>query len=316
MSNSETPNPAPPAPPAPSAPAQLPEAHREVAAISLALRIPPFWRDQPRLWFVNFEAATAELKRSQNQLAQMVIAQLEKQDIQELTDILYNPPAQNYYSTIKERLIRLYEDSDSKQIKKLLSEMELGEQKSSQLLRRMRDLARDKFTDDTIRIMWMNHLPAHIRSVLIVSETFNNKASLDELAALADKMLEESPQIAAISTPHFAAPQIAAVSTQHFAAQPASSQASNVDTQFLINEIRRLSLEVAELRSRPQRNDNYNRSMNNRTRFRSRSRNGSQTQDRSRKNSPMPYCYYHHRFGMDAKKCSPPCSFKTIDPEN
>ncbi|CAK1588179.1 unnamed protein product [Parnassius mnemosyne] len=131
-----------------------PAKEQEIAGISLSLRISPFWRDKPRLWFVSFEAATNDLKKSQAQLAQMVIAQLEKQDIEQISDLLYNPPASDQYNSLKDRLIFAYEESNSRQLQKLLSEIELGDQKPTQLLRRMRTLARDKVPDSKLRLMW------------------------------------------------------------------------------------------------------------------------------------------------------------------
>lgn len=255
------------------------------------------------LWFCSFEAATADLNRSQAQLAQMVIAQLEKQDIQNISDLIYSPPAANYYKAIKDRLISLYEESNSAQTKKLLSQIELGDQKPSQLLRRMQQLNKDKFPESTIKMMWLEHLPPHIRSVLAVSEAFKIQTTLEDLALLADKMMEvhtSSQDIAAISTP-------AAPLPPPRQAQPFYPQQPTLDTQFLVSEIRRLTLEVAELRSRPQ--DNF-RDSRSRRRFQSRPRSASQ--NRSRQNSPFPFCYYHRRYGMDAKKCQQPCSFKPI----
>nr|XP_037870021.1 uncharacterized protein LOC110385715 isoform X4 [Bombyx mori] len=61
--------------------------------------------------------------------------------------------------------------------------MELGDQKPSQLLRRMRDLARDKIPDDTLRVLWQGHLPAPVRTVLAITET----KDMEKLAAAADK---------------------------------------------------------------------------------------------------------------------------------
>lgn len=83
---------------------------KEIAKISLTMRIPHFWRDQPRMWFISFEAVTHDLKKGQAQLAQMVIAQLERQDIEQITDILYNPPDSRQYNALKERLISAYEE--------------------------------------------------------------------------------------------------------------------------------------------------------------------------------------------------------------
>lgn len=262
----------------------------ETGKISLTLRIPPFWRDRPRLWFISFEAATHDLKKGQAQLAQMVIAQLERQDIEQITDILYNPPESGQYDAIKERLISAYEESDSRQFQKLLSEMELGDQKPTQLLRRMRNLARDKVPDSTLRLMWTNHLPPHVRSVLAVSESFTAKTQLEELALLADKMIEQAKEVASVSaiTPR---------------SPPSLAQEDVLD---LKNELRKLSLEVAELRS-----NSYRRSYN-RYPPRYHRRNESRSQSRSRSQTPSdssPVCYYHHKFGTNARKCTSPCNF-------
>lgn len=264
----------------------------EVAKISLTLRIPPFWRDRPRLWFISFEAATHDLKKGQAQLAQMVIAQLERQDIEQITDLLYNPPETGQYDAIKERLISAYEESDSRQFQKLLSEMELGDQKPTQLLRRMRNLARDKVPDSTLRLMWTNHLPPHIRSVLAVSESFTTKTQLEELALLADKMMEQAKEVASISA---------------ITPKPTPSLAPE-DILDLKNELRKLSLEVSELRSR----NNYRRPYH---RFppRYQRRNASRSQSRSRAQTPSEtsssLCYFHNKFGANARRCRSPCNF-------
>uniref|UniRef100_A0A2A4JWD1 Uncharacterized protein n=1 Tax=Heliothis virescens TaxID=7102 RepID=A0A2A4JWD1_HELVI len=38
-------------------------------------------------------------------------------------------------------------------------DIHLGDQKPSQRLRRIKDLGRGRFPDDTLRILWMEHLP-------------------------------------------------------------------------------------------------------------------------------------------------------------
>ncbi|CAF4741515.1 unnamed protein product [Pieris macdunnoughi] len=70
--------------------------------------------------------------------------------------------------------------------------MEICDQKPSQLLRRMRDLGREKYLTDvsTLRILWQSHLPTSVRAVLAVSET----KDMDNLATVADKIMETSQQ--------------------------------------------------------------------------------------------------------------------------
>ncbi|CAH2083786.1 unnamed protein product [Euphydryas editha] len=152
----------------------------EIANISLSLTV-----------VLQLRIRHLKLKKGEQQLAQMVIARLEKQDIEQISDLLYNPPETKPYQAIKERLITAFEESDKRQFQKLVSEIELGDQKPSHLLRRMRDLARERIPDATIRILWTNHLTPLIRSVLAVSDSFSTKTALEELALLADKMLEQ-----------------------------------------------------------------------------------------------------------------------------
>lgn len=259
---------------------------QELAQISISMRIPPFWRDKPRLWFISFEAVTNDLKKGQAQLAQMVIAKLEKQDIEQIADLLQNPPATDQYNVLKNRLISSYEESDSRQLQKLLTDIELGDQRPTQLLRRMKTLAGNKVPDSTLRMMWTNHLPPHVRSVLAVSETFSTQTALDELALLADKMMENGP------------------SSQVAAVEHRSPPTQNPDTQFLVEEIRKLSLEVAALRNNQQNQDSR------RSYQRNRSFNRQDGNNRSRSQTPSPYCYYHRRFGAEAYRCTTPCTFK------
>lgn len=99
-------------------------------------RLLPFWRELPRAWFVQFEAVLDPLKTSDDQKFRYLLQQLQAVDLQHLTDILYNPPATDKYLTVKNRLLAVYDKSDVKNFQKLISGLELGDQKPSQLLRR------------------------------------------------------------------------------------------------------------------------------------------------------------------------------------
>ncbi|CAG9577517.1 unnamed protein product [Danaus chrysippus] len=72
---------------------------------------------------------------------------------------LYQPPAVDKYQAVKTRLLAAYEKSDVKNFQKLISGLELGDQKPSQLLRKMRELSSGMVTDEGLRIEWLNQLP-------------------------------------------------------------------------------------------------------------------------------------------------------------
>ncbi|XP_045450494.1 uncharacterized protein LOC123659292 [Melitaea cinxia] len=160
--------------------------------------------------------------------------------------------------------------------------MELGDQRPSQLLRRMRDLARGKIPDETLLIMWQSHLPASVRAVLAVSEV----KDLEKLAIMADKVMETSRPVN-ISEIH-------------------TTGSSSSDNSFILAELAKLSLRIRDMeRSRSRPRIRYN-NQHSRRRSVSKARN---TIRRTPENADW-FCYYHHRFQSRAKKCVEPCSWK------
>ncbi|KAL0821350.1 hypothetical protein ABMA28_005939 [Loxostege sticticalis] len=219
------------------------------------LEFPEFWCDQPRLWFVQCEAILGPQKLSDEARFNLVVAKLGKDVIQQVSDILLKPPETKKFDVLKERLLKAYEESEIRQFQKLLSGMELGDQKPSQLLRRMKDLAREKIPDETLRIMWQGHLPSSVRAVLAVSES----QDLENLAAIADKIMETSRPL-----------------------QVAEVQSSTLsDSSFILAEIAKLSLKIRDM----ERSRNHFKRFNNN---RSRSRSTSRARNMSRRTPDSP----------------------------
>ncbi|CAD6234324.1 GSCOCG00012394001-RA-CDS [Cotesia congregata] len=59
-------------------------------------------------------------------------------------------------------MIKRFSESSERQLHRLLSEVELGDKKPSQLLRQMRDLGRNQATDNLLKTKWMSLLPSHL----------------------------------------------------------------------------------------------------------------------------------------------------------
>lgn len=266
--------PPPPPPPIP-----------DMMAISVASRIPEFWTDQPRVWFIRTEATLAPQKLGDHSKFDIVVSKLSKEVIAQLSDFLSKPPETEKFKAIKEKLLTLFEDSKTRQIEKLIGEMDLGEQKPSQLLHRMKDLARDKIPDDTLRVLWQGHLPSTVRAVLSVSDT----KDLDKLASIADNVTDATRPA-----------HVSSISNQN-------QQQSTSDTALIMAEIAKLSVRLMDLeRGRP-RNRTFGRGRNFST---SRSRTRSSSFRRRTPESPNWLCVYHHRFRARAKKCEQPCAWK------
>lgn len=269
--------------------------HMDMAAVSLTSRIPDFWTDQPRIWFLQIESVLAPQHLSDQAKYDLVIGKLSKDVISQITNLIINPPATGKFQALKQRLLNIYEESASRQLQKLLSEMDLGDQKPSQLLYRMRELAREKIPDDTLRILWQSHLPSATRAVLAVADS----KDLDALAATADKVMETTRPI-----------QVHEVSNQQ------------TESATILAEIAKLNLRIANLendRSRPsdrssqcrctQRGRSRSRSRKFRPSFNRQSRDPSGSSSRS-KGDPNWLCSYHYRYRENARSCVPPCAWK------
>ena len=241
----------------------------EVAAY--AIKIPPFWPSDPKLWFTQVESQfrlrgiTAQETKFHH-----VLANLSQEIATEVRDLLINPPEENPYEVLKATLIKRTTLSEQRRLQQLLSAEDLGDQKPTQLLRKMQQLLGDKaeaMDPSLLRGLFLQRLPSNVRMILASTA---KEASLTDLAEMADRVMEViSPSIATVATPQ-------------------------------TTEVKDLKAEVASLRR--QLSD-----LKATGRRRSTSRSKRRTQSRSRSPSQPRVCWYHRRFGDAARKCTPPC---------
>ncbi|GFW95148.1 retrovirus-related Pol polyprotein from transposon opus [Trichonephila clavipes] len=160
---------------------------------------------------------------------------------------------------------------------------DLGDEKPSHLLRKMKELSNGQLQDDFLQSLWLQRMPPHIQTVLSASSE-----PLDKLAIIADKVSEV---VGASST-------ICAATTV-----PPPSQSSSCSVQptmdSLARQIQELSLQVAEL-TRERNSSRHQRYSSDRRRSHSRSRSV---------NRGSGICYYHRRYKEQAHKCVSPCAF-------
>lgn len=253
----------------------------------VGVRIPPFYKEKPALWFAQLEAQfTLSNITADTTKFYYTMAQLDPQYASEVEDIITNPPATNKYDKLKTELVKRLSATRERDIQQLLSHEELGDRKPSQLLRRMQHLAGPGVPEDLMRTMWTNRLPQNIQ-VILASQT---KCTLEELAELADKVHD------AIAS----APQVAAV-------QPAVAP----PTDPLVFQIAALSKQMEALTTRMDRMSREPRQSRPTTSNRSRSRSRHR-QNSTRSNSnyrKFPTCWYHHKFGSQARRCVKPCDY-------
>ena len=165
---------------------------RGVAMINL--KLPPFWPSDPEVWFAQVEAQFATRGiTTQKTKFEYIVASLSPEYATEVRDLILHPPATPPYDCLRNQLIKRTAASDQCRLQQLLHSEELGDRKPSQLLHRMQQLLGDSAaaTDSAfVRGLFIQRLPANVRMVLASA---TDSTSLEDLAQLADRIVEAAP---------------------------------------------------------------------------------------------------------------------------
>lgn len=253
-----------------------------VETCRVGVRVPPFYPEKPALWFAQLEGQFV-LSSITNDSTKFyyTIANLEAQYAAEVEDVITSPPVTDKYEKLKNELVKRLSASREKKVKQLLVHEELGDRKPSQFVRHLQNLAGPGVPEEFLRTIWTSRLPQSTQTI-IASQP---KATLEELAELADRIhdvVTPSHQVASTST---AAPSVVAAMERQIAA--------------LTEQVKALSTEVRRSRHRPPTQ-----------RHRSNSRHRNRSSTRSPANhSRYPQCWYHSKFGEKAQKCVKPCDY-------
>ena len=229
----------------------------------VSVKMPPFWRDRPSLWFAQLEAQfdLANIKEEKTKFA-YVVANLQETYAVEVEDIISRPPGVNPYTTIKRELIARTSATEDKRIRQLIFEEELGDKKPSQFLRHLRSLGGNVIQEPLIKTLWLQRLPVQVQAILQTQI----RLSTDQLATMADKVLEvessSMTNVSAIKSPS---------SDLKRQLEQMSMQFESMQTE--LSSIRR-DLARHESRERSQNISNF-----------------------------TSFCWYHHRFGKRAQRC-------------
>jgi hypothetical protein len=156
----------------------------------VAVCLPPFWPDQPAVWFAQaetqFELAAITSERTK---FNYVISQLDHRHAAEVEDIITSPPERESNKTMKSELVRRLSTSREQRVRQLLMHEEMGDCKPSQFLRHLKSLALE-VPDDFLRSTWSRRLPPHIQAIL----AGQSEDDLDSASKLADRISEVTPQ--------------------------------------------------------------------------------------------------------------------------
>lgn len=275
----------------------------EVSTIS-HVKLPRFWHNSPAQWFTHADAMFSN-KRIRSDLSRVnhVLESLDEDGVRSITDLL-GPDAT--YEAIRQRLVTTYSVPQATRLQRMVQPGGLGDRTPSRLLRDMRDLYPDGMSEATLLAFWMGKLPSPVCTVIA-----GLTGSAEFLAERADRVWEQcqSSEVSAIVPNH------GSHESNINIRRTTSTSSSEQDTRFLALEsaIHALTAQVASLATSQaaalshRTNDRASRQQRDRSRSQSQPRPGDIT---------AGWCYYHDRYGVDARKCRDPCTYSSATRKN
>ncbi|XP_012542801.2 uncharacterized protein LOC118648078 [Monomorium pharaonis] len=264
----------------------------------VGMRMPEFTPNDPELWFSildrSFHAAGITTDATKFGYA---LTALGPTYMAEVRDVIMNPPGEGAYDTLKRELTKRLSLSQEHKTRRLLEHEEIGDRKPSQFLRHLRSLAGAAVGDSVLRTVWLSRLPSYLQPHLVARAT----DTLDQLADIADA-IAGAVRAPALQIAEAATPSVTRVIETDGAA--AFQAKINLQlTQMRLSLQQEMTEQIAALRrsieaiGQPERG---------RGEFRGRQR--SRSRSRGRGHASNNLCWYHWRFGPDARRCDPPCA--------
>ena len=181
--------------------AQNAEQIEAAGANAVGIKLPPFWPEDPVIWFAQAEAqfTLRGITADQTKYSH-IITTLDQNSARRVRATLANPPeGDNKYKTIKDELCGVFELKESERANKLLAIKSLGDRRPSELMSEIQALAGDKGINYLEKQIFINALPKAIQLQL------NNEDFTDPMKAartadeLWSNMLHHDSQLGAVS---------------------------------------------------------------------------------------------------------------------
>ncbi|KFM72312.1 hypothetical protein X975_06334, partial [Stegodyphus mimosarum] len=159
----------------------------EIAWVSV--KIPPFRAEKPEIWFYHVEAQFSICRITAEETKfNYLVSQLEAKFVESLWDII-SDNSKTKYTAAKECLLNTFKESQNKRLQRLLTGIDLGDSKPSQLFQKMQNLATDDISHKILKILFLQKMPDSERNILIISDE-----DIEKLALMADRIIKMQPK--------------------------------------------------------------------------------------------------------------------------
>ena len=282
------------------------------------LKLPSFWEDDIELWLaaVDHQFLLSNISTEQKRFS-AILSALDYQVIRKVQNIIRNPGNQPY-QTLKQALIKLYKISDDNRLDRLLHQTELGDRKPTELLSELHSLLGESCNvgpdlDKLLRKLFLDRLPPQVRLILAGSP----QPTLDLMAQRADDIM------ATMATTPLNSNPTQLLQNQIFERR-LDQLTDAIDASITFHKENNSSSAPRD----PQfsRSSHFHQSRPNDSsgpQFRPR-REMPSTSRQNNRFSPRPtlrttsknLCFFHARFGDQARNCRAPCSWQPRPPRN
>ena len=152
---------------------------------AVSLKLPQFWAAEPQIWFAQAEAQFALRKIvSDDTKYYYILSALDQSTASRLKDFISNPPEEDKYDALKDRLLETFDLSEPERASMLLHFRPLGDTKPSALMDEMLALLGDHPPCFLFRQLFLERLPEDMRAQLMDEEIKDHR----RLARKADRI--------------------------------------------------------------------------------------------------------------------------------
>ena len=276
-----------------------------------SFRLPAYAPDEAELWLVQVECAFAVAGITNDvQKFKLLVANLPVHVASQVRDVVTREPGsfQDLKTALRSRLAQ----SRASRLETLLRDQHLGDQKPTQLLRNMQHMLGNSGSDvGLLRTLFLQRLPQATRAALAL---LPEDSSIENLASAADRFQDASggATVSAVAASSSANATCASVPATSPCCNAGCDPRADINSD-LVAAVSALTTAVAQIQANMQ-----NRGSGARRRSRSRPRQPARSDSSAAQALPPTaddmdrdgYCWYHRKFGAEAHRCSPPCSWR------